>query len=76
METDSKETSSNSWCGYLGKNFQESHPEFFKQDINQYTYVIFDGELYKIGKSKKPESRCKQLKTANPKCELIGSTKK
>ena len=37
----------------------------------QYTYLIYDGEYYKIGKSNDPEKRIKTLLTANPKCKLI-----
>lgn len=35
------------------------------------TYLIYDGKLYKIGSSKNPEGRLRQLKTANPSCELL-----
>jgi hypothetical protein len=35
------------------------------------TYLMFDGNLYKIGKSKNPENRLKQIKTGNPNCKLI-----
>lgn len=40
------------------------------------TYLMFDGNLYKIGKSKNPEQRLKQLKTGNPRIELIAITDK
>lgn len=36
-----------------------------------FTYLIFDGKYYKIGKSKNPNLRIKSLKTANPKIKLI-----
>lgn len=35
------------------------------------TYLITDGNLYKIGKSIDPEKRFKQLKTANPYIEMV-----
>lgn len=35
------------------------------------TYLMYDGEYYKIGKSKDPERRLKQLQTANIKTVLI-----
>ena len=37
----------------------------------QLTYLIFDGILYKIGKSINPEQRLKQIKTSNPNAKLI-----
>ena len=37
----------------------------------QLTYLIFDGILYKIGKSINPEKRLKQIKTSNPNAKLI-----
>jgi len=38
---------------------------------DQLTYIMHDGSLYKIGKSKNPEQRLKQIKTSNPKANLI-----
>jgi hypothetical protein len=40
------------------------------------TYLMFDGNLYKIGKSNNPEKRLKQLKTANPNIQLLAITEK
>lgn len=37
----------------------------------KYTYLVWDKQLYKIGESDNPEKRLKELKTANPKVELI-----
>ena len=37
----------------------------------QLTYLMFDGVLYKIGKSINPENRFKQIKTSNPNVRLI-----
>ena len=37
----------------------------------KYTYLIYDGEIYKIGQSKDPKKRLAQLATANPKVELL-----
>ena len=37
----------------------------------QYTYLVSDGRLYKIGKSKDVYSRINQLKTSNPLIELV-----
>jgi len=46
----------------------------------EYAYLIKANKLYKIGKSKNPEQRVKQLKTANPEVRLIaygsGTTEK
>lgn len=36
-----------------------------------FCYLMFDGAHYKIGKSVDPEKRLKEIKTGNPKCELI-----
>jgi len=38
---------------------------------DQKTYLITDGNFIKIGRSKDPERRLKELKTANPKVKLI-----
>ena len=35
------------------------------------TYLMCDGNLYKIGKSRDPEKRVKEIKTANPYAELV-----
>jgi len=43
--------------------------KYGNEDI--YTYLMYDGSLYKIGKSLNPEKRLKELKTANPRCELL-----
>ena len=37
----------------------------------QMTYLIFDGRLYKIGKSKDPIKRLKSLRTSNPFVEMV-----
>jgi hypothetical protein len=42
-----------------------------KKEIEVYTYLMYDGNFYKIGKSKDPEKRLRQIKTGNPACELI-----
>jgi len=42
-----------------------------KRKVRYQTYLMFDGSLYKIGKSVDPIKRLKQLKTGNPNCELI-----
>src|SRR5690554_6198550 len=35
------------------------------------TYLMFDGRLYKIGKSTNPKGRLKQLQTGNISCKLL-----
>jgi hypothetical protein len=47
-----------------------------KQNKDEWTYLIFDGQKYKVGRSKDPEERLKGLKTANPSCQLVMKTKK
>lgn len=42
-----------------------------KKDIEVYVYLIFDGNYYKIGKSKDPEKRLKSIKTGNANAVLI-----
>jgi len=37
-----------------------------------YTYLIYDGSYYKIGKSVDPEKRVSNIRTANPKAILLG----
>jgi hypothetical protein len=44
--------------------------------IKNFTYLMFDGSLYKIGKSKNPLTRLKALKIGNPSIELIAYTDK
>jgi hypothetical protein len=47
------------------------------EHINRpYVYLITDCRYYKIGKSLNPFKRLKQLRTANPNCELLGYSKK
>lgn len=41
-----------------------------KKEIT-YSYLMFDGTFYKIGKSIHPEQRIKEIKTGNPTTELI-----
>lgn len=41
-----------------------------KENI-EYTYLMFDGLYYKIGKSKNPQSRLNSMQTANPNCVLL-----
>jgi hypothetical protein len=41
-----------------------------------FTYLMFDGNYYKIGKSKNPLMRLKALKTGNPNIELLAYTDK
>lgn len=41
------------------------------KENKKFTYLMCDGSLYKIGTSKHPEQRLKELKTANPYIELI-----
>jgi len=36
-----------------------------------YTYLMFDGLYYKIGKSKNPQKRLKEMNTGNPNCKLL-----
>lgn len=36
-----------------------------------YTYLMFDGLYYKIGKSKNPKERLKSMQTGNPNCKLL-----
>jgi hypothetical protein len=36
-----------------------------------FTYLMFDGQYYKIGQSTQPEKRLKQIKTGNPSTELL-----
>lgn len=52
----------------------EIHQEQIKTTIKnmvQFTYLMYDGRYYKIGKSKHPENRLKDLKVANPLLSLI-----
>lgn len=42
-----------------------------KKEVEIYTYLMYDGNFYKIGRSKDPEKRLGQIKTGNPACELI-----
>lgn len=43
-----------------------------KKNIDKiYTYLMFDGLYYKIGKSKNPEKRLKQIQTSNPLSLLL-----
>lgn len=37
----------------------------------QFTYLMYDGRHYKIGKSKDPIHRFRQLQTSNPFLELV-----
>lgn len=37
----------------------------------EYTYLMFDGLYYKIGKSLNPKKRLKEMATANPNCRLL-----
>ena len=37
----------------------------------EYTYLMFDGLYYKIGKSINPKGRLKEMLTANPNCRLL-----
>mgnify|MGYP003606107058 FL=1 len=39
--------------------------------MEKFTYLMCDGNLYKIGTSKHPKTRLKELRTANPYIELI-----
>lgn len=41
-----------------------------------FTYLMYDGKYYKIGKSKNPERRLKQIQTGNPSCKLISYSNK
>lgn len=45
--------------------------EVKKNIDNIYTYLMFDGLYYKIGKSKNPEKRLKQIQTSNPLALLL-----
>lgn len=46
-------------------------------NINRpYTYLVTDGQYYKIGSSLNPFRRVKELQTANPSAKLLGYTKK
>jgi len=36
-----------------------------------YTYLVYDGQRYKIGRSNFPVLRVNDLRTANPSCELL-----
>lgn len=40
-------------------------------DSTEYTYLMFDGLYYKIGKSLNPKKRLKEMATANPNCRLL-----
>ena len=42
----------------------------------QYTYLMFDGSYYKIGKSEDPKARLKAIKNTNPKASLIAFSDK
>lgn len=57
-----------------GKKFGGTTLEKYKfEDI--YCYLIYDGSLYKIGKSKDPNKRLKEFKTGNPSVEIICTSK-
>ena len=42
-----------------------------RKETTVYTYLMYDGNFYKIGKSKNPEIRLNQIKTGNPNCDLL-----
>lgn len=50
------------WSGFEPNNY-------FGEET--FCYLITDGELFKIGKSKDPKKRLQSLKTANPRCQLV-----
>lgn len=53
--------------GELVKNKEKK----IKPKLKQRTYLVFDGSLYKIGKSVNPNERLKAIKSQNPKAEII-----
>lgn len=59
----------------LANRFIRNHPNLFNQPENKFTYVIFDGRLYKIGVSENPELRLRQILVGNPHANLILKTK-
>lgn len=65
-------------CAQMGRDELNFHhiKKINIQDPEYWTYLMYDGEKYKIGKSKNPEERLSQLKTGNPSCILVLKTKK
>lgn len=46
----------------------------YKQDDDTYTYIVSDGNYYKIGKSKNVKQRISSLKSANPNIGYLKSS--
>jgi hypothetical protein len=55
----------------LGKTYGGVILEKYKVEEGVKCYLIHDGRHYKIGKSKDPEKRLKEIKTANHKAKLV-----
>lgn len=55
----------------LGKSYGGVILEKYRLEDGVKCYLVHDGRQYKIGKSKDPEKRLKELLTANPRCKLI-----
>lgn len=47
-----------------------------KKEGRSYTYLMRDGHVCKIGKSKNPEQRLHSIKTSRPKIRLVGYSTK
>ena len=55
----------------LEKEFVDNNSGAFYEKEKVYTYLMYDGTIYKIGKSKEPYKRLAQLRIANVNCSLI-----
>lgn len=57
-----------------------SGDDFIHRNLNDYkigqfnTYLVYDGEHYKIGKATDVKKRVSDLRVANPSCQLISSS--
>jgi len=83
IQQTSKNTERQSANEHWGNSFRESLANDFKsknEDLfvtqNSYTYIMYDGRHFKIGKAKNPHKRLKELQTANPEISLITYTDK
>jgi hypothetical protein len=54
-----------------GKVYGSVMIEKYKNFLNSYTYLMYDGNNYKIGQSIKPNKRLLEFKTGNPTIKLL-----
>lgn len=64
------------WRESRNADLKEPSSELTQPTDKDWTYLVFDGKKYKIGRSRSPEERLKSLRTANPTCVLVGQTQK